>query len=563
VVLRAVTLAAVVMLPRLTSPQFGLLDDGLTLQTGRELCGDWASALNLIPETGRFFPAYWLAYAGIWSLVGSRPLAFFTVNVLVFAGVIAMLARLVRSMGGSPGAAAGAAILFALSGPAIETFYTLSKAEPLQAAWIGISLLATAASAREARWSVRRAAWLGLAGVGVLLAHATKETSVVLIPVALGWLAIEWRAQPRQGAAMRFAASYVGVTVAGAAAFAALRWQYAALALDEGTYTRAYALSSVGPALFRIAAWILRDFPWLLPSLPAAALLVGVRRRPVLYACVWMAGWLLVYLPWPATFAYYLLPFALGAATLAGVVIAAAWERRTRAPRLAWSCLVAVGLLWSVSVVNASVDARVQLAVDRANADLVEFLGTLPRDSHVVLNMTPVNEYHFELPMHLAELEGRRDLVFLTPFEPSESPAVPATFVVTPEMTHQPGPTVRIALHEAGVRQDAATLPKLLTDGDVLVYRAAERIALVEVGLQRLLCRLGLGPVFDPTYCPRDRGVILRRTFTYGWQVHRGDARRGQRGDNGTWRRTGSGSGSTSSFPSTTRSRSSPSSIGG
>src|SRR5213594_18264 len=154
--LAPVAMAGLVMLPRLASPQFGLLDDGLTLQTGREVIGRWSSVLHLIPETGRFFPAYWLVYSVIFGIVGVRPLAFFTVNVLLFAGVLAMLARLVRSSGGTRLQASVAALLFALSGPAVESFYTLSKAEPLQMTWIGLSLLATAAAASAAR-SVRRA----------------------------------------------------------------------------------------------------------------------------------------------------------------------------------------------------------------------------------------------------------------------------------------------------------------------------------------------------------------------------------------------------------------------
>src|SRR5690348_12037668 len=76
-------LAVLVMLPRLASPQFGLLDDGLTLQTGHETVGRWSSVLALIPETGRFFPAYWLVYSAVVGVVGVRPLAFFVFNVLV------------------------------------------------------------------------------------------------------------------------------------------------------------------------------------------------------------------------------------------------------------------------------------------------------------------------------------------------------------------------------------------------------------------------------------------------------------------------------------------------
>src|SRR6266498_3781600 len=99
--LAPVAMAGLVMLPRLASPQFGLLDDGLTLQTGREVVGRWWSVVHLIPETGRFFPAYWMVYGAIVQVVGARPRAFFAVNVLLFAGLLAILVRLVRWCGGT------------------------------------------------------------------------------------------------------------------------------------------------------------------------------------------------------------------------------------------------------------------------------------------------------------------------------------------------------------------------------------------------------------------------------------------------------------------------------
>jgi hypothetical protein len=93
--------------------------------------------------------------------------------------------------------------------------------------------------------------------------------------------------------------------------------------------------------------------------------------------------------------------------------------------------------------------------------------------------------------------------------------------VLTPELANQPGPTVRIALHEAGVRHDNAALGTLISDNAQRVYRAGQQIGIVELGIQRLLCRVAVSPVLDPTYCPTDRGLIYRRTFSYGWQVHR------------------------------------------
>jgi hypothetical protein len=525
-----VALALLVMLPRLASPQFGLLDDGLTLQTGREVIGRWSSVLHLIPETGRFFPAYWLLYSAIFGIVGVRPLAFFTVNVLLFAGVLAMLARLVRSTGATRVQAAVAAVLFALSGPAIESFYTLSKAEPLQMTWIGLSLLATAASIGKAP-PVKRAGLMTLAAVTLLLAHATKETSLVLVPVSLGWLAIERACARARPAWARFAATYVVLNLAAAATFIALRWYYAPLALAEGTYTRAYALhaGTVGAAAFRISAWLVRDFAFLLPLVALAlfAFFGGrpAERRPLLYACVWMAGWLAVYLPWPATFAYYLLPFTFGAAVLAGIVVGDAFrllraEHPASIRRTACSALVASGVLWLPAMVNAAADARVQLAVDRANADVVDFLAGLPSRSRVVLNVTPVNEYLFELPLHLSEIKRRPDVLVMEHLTPGP-PSAGEVFVATPEVANQPRPTVRIAPHAPGVSDDRDLLSAIRTGRAELVYRGARQTRIIELGLHRLLCHLPVGAIMDAGYCPGDRSVIHDRMFSYGWQVHR------------------------------------------
>jgi hypothetical protein len=529
--LAPVALAGLVMLPRLASPQFGLLDDGLTLQTGHEVIGQWSSVLRLIPETGRFFPAYWLVYSAIVGIVGVRPLAFFAVNVLLLAGLLACLARLVRLGGGTRLQAAVAAALFALCGPAIEAFYTLSKAEPLQLTWIAVSLLATAASVIEAH-RARRAALIALAAAALLLGHATKETSLVLIPISLAWLVVERWSSRVPGPCTRFAAAYVAINAVAAAAFILLRSYYAPLGLAEGTYTRAYALDpgAIGAGLFRISAWLVRDFAFLLPLLAITVPpLLGGRpawRRPILYACVWMAGWLAVYLPWPVTFEYYLLPFAFGAAALGGTVVGDAWAARSRQHsatrrRAAWAVLGASGLLWLVAIANAVADARVQLTVDRSNADLVDFLAGLPSRSRVVLN-TRVNEYLAELPMHLSQLKRRSDIVVehVTRVPPN-GPSSSEVFMVTPEMTNKPEPTVRVALDQPGVRHDNAMLSAMLTGRAEPVYRAAKHTHLVEVAIHRLLCRVAVSPVTDASYCPGDRGVIDSKIFSYGWQVHR------------------------------------------
>jgi len=524
-------LAIVVMLPRLASPQFGLLDDGVTLAAGRETLDRWSSILTLVAETGRFRPAYWLLYSAVFGVVGVRAVAFFVANVLLFMALLGLLARLVRLSGGSSLQAALTVVVFAVCGPAVETFYTLSKAEAFQVLCIGVSLLAAGASASEPR-RARRVGLGMLAGVALLLACMTKETTLVLIPISLGWIAIERSSGAKRDIGARFATTYAAVGVVAGAVFWMLRWHYS-LPLAEGTYTRAYALQidTVGPALFRISAWIARDFAFLVP-LSGAAVLIARRGRPewrrqMLYACVWSASWLIVYLPWPATFEYYLLPFAAGAAILAGGIAASLWDmaRRDRSiavRRVAWSTLAASGLLWLAAIGNAAADARVQLTVDRANADLVDFLADLPTGSRIVLNTTEANEYLYEVPLHLAEIKKRPDLRVQHVGEraPADDPPI-QTFVITPTIADRPALTVRIAVNESGVRRDATRLRAMLRERGELVYTTEHHARLVEFALPRLLCPVARSPFADATYCPRDRGIVSARTFSYGWAVHR------------------------------------------
>ena len=528
-VLVPVALALLVMLPRLASPQFGLLDDGLTLRIGREVVGTWWPVFHLIPETGRFFPAYWLGYSAIFGVVGARALPFFVVNLFLFASLLALLNGIVQLGGGTRWHAAVAVGLFALSGPAIETFYTLSKAEPLQMLWVGLSLLAAAASAVRPPWA--RFRWAGLAALLLLLAHATKETSVVLVPISLAWLVIErWMSPPRP-TSLPFAITYAAANVVAALAFVGLRWYYLPLALSEGGYTRAYSLTvpTVGATLFRMAAWVVRDFAFLLPVAWATALIL-VRGRPasrrlILYAGVWMGGWLAVFLPWPATFAYYLLPFAFGAAVLGGVVVGdltRAGRERLAGRATAAVLLAATASLWLVTIANAVVDARVQLAVDRANGDLVEFLATLPSQSQVVLNTAQPNEYLFELPLHLSEIKRRPDIVVkpVVRSVPEGQTSLPG-FVATPDVANRPVPTVRLPINEGDSPHVNATLRGLLDGRGELAYQSGQRTPLLELGFHRLLCLVNVTLLVDPTYCPSDRGLVYWRTFAYRWHVHR------------------------------------------
>lgn len=110
-----VALALVGMLPRLLSPQFGLLDDGVTLRSAHAISQDWLSAFRLISDTGRFFPMYWLYYFLIYQIGGVNPFPYFVANYLVLAGITTGVIWYVRYRGGGRFQAWAAGMFLVLS----------------------------------------------------------------------------------------------------------------------------------------------------------------------------------------------------------------------------------------------------------------------------------------------------------------------------------------------------------------------------------------------------------------------------------------------------------------
>ena len=217
--------------------------------------------------------------------------------------------------------------------------------------------------------------------------------------------------------------------------------------------------------------WVLHEFPYLLvivlfllawaifrgethgsffERFPQPTLLVG--------AGIWMAAWFLFYLPWRFTVAYYLLPFAIGSSIVCGVVVGEAIQSLSRgatapvkilshknlslAGRTAtWFGLFIVLLLFLGSLVNNATNARLQLAVDDANAAMLRYVAIhAPPESRVLLNLSPQSEYSVEIGQHLRLIYLRPDLqvAVLTAKSLAEAAASQDPYLlVSPELTNQ------------------------------------------------------------------------------------------------------------------------------
>jgi hypothetical protein len=529
-----IVLAFIVMLPRLLSPQFGLLDDAQTMRAVGHVSDNWTSAFTMAHGDGRFFPSYYLFFYLIHALVGLHPALFFAANSAVLAATTAGLIGLVRLMRGTPFQAWAAGIFFVVSGPAVESFYTLSKAEPPQLLWLMISLLvATAGHRSRNRWA--RLGGLAATTGALLVADTTKETGIVTVAIAVGWLVVgrlcldPAHDEPHLACRRRF----VLASLLAAAAFFALRAYSGGPSLSQGAYSRLYRpeVATIWGSLVDALALLSRDFAYLAPLAVLVVVLRMTQPRPkrplLLDAVVWMCGWLGVYLPWPWVLEYFLLPFAFGAAAFSGLVVGEAIralrdDRRRGVRATVAVCVGAFLVLLPLSIANVVTNGAIQLAVDAANYQLVRFISALPKGSTVTVNMPSVNEYVYEIGMHVRQTEGRPDIL-VDSFE-TEAGARRAGsaegYVATLVMRRQVVPGVRIPMNERTAGELGQTLTRVLSDGREPVFRIRRRVQLTMVNLHHPVCAL-LGEWTERVYCHWPAPFIDTRAFSYGWNVYR------------------------------------------
>jgi len=529
-----VVVAFFVMLPRLLSPQFGLLDDGVTLIAVTAVSHDWTAAFTMAHGAGRFFPSYFLFFYLVHALVGLHPFLFFAVNYAVFAATTTGLIWLVRLMGGTPFQAWAAGIFFVVSGPAVESFYTLSKQEPPQLLWVVISLLIAAVGLRSRnRWA--RLAGLAATTGALLVADTTKETGIVTVAVAVGWLVVARLCldPARDELYLTWRRRYVLASLLAAAGFFALRASSGGPSVSQGTYSRLYSLQvvTIWGSLVDALALLSRDLAYLAPLAVLAVVLRITRPRPqrplLLDAVVWMCGWLAVYLPWSWVVEYYLLPFAFGAAAFCGVVAGEAIqalrdERRRGVRATVAGCVGAFLVLFPLSMANVVTNGAIQLAVDAANYQLVRFISALPKGSVVRVNMPNPNEYVYEIGLHVRQTEGRQDIVvdYFETGAGARRAGAAGGYVATLLMRCQVMPGVRIAMNEGGAGELGQTLARALGDGREPVFRIRRPVQLMMVNLHQPVCAL-LGARTERIYCPWPAPFVDTREFSYGWNVYR------------------------------------------
>ena len=526
-----VVLCGLIMLPRLMSSDFGLLDDGVTLSIGREIQdGTWEVSWE--QQTGRFRPVYWLINGLIYSLVGQNPLGFFLVNTLVLALIAISIVLWVHAVTGNFLLSGLAAVFFITAGPTIEPFYTNSKAEPFQVLLILLCTLFFLAE-RNANRKVHQALFAAACGFFMLLAMLIKETSIAILPVYFGWWLLHRCFKLLdQSTNARWNLAPIVVVALAVLGFFYIRGLSVSVSMQDGGYSGRYLLSGerIISSLIRWAGWIVRDFPFVFP-LVAGYFVVSIETRTwkwmglLLEAGIWAAGWVLVFLPWGYTAEYYLLPATVGIAIISAIglerIIHPRPQRSLLVKGIIAVCLLFSFAFWGIVQLRNISNGQIQIAVDRANTALLDYLAEeAPADASLAVNLPYQSEYRYEIELYLTQLMDRPDLVFNDMLFTSDGGRLEEDVVLgvtaRVENTVRQGPRIGALTSEADFSTWLQAFQASGSEAELL-YETREAVHLFNLDLFQLGCLL----FPDKAFCATETPLLDRRVFHYGWDVYR------------------------------------------
>ncbi|MCE5208670.1 MAG: hypothetical protein LLG42_10225 [Chloroflexi bacterium] len=508
-----VLLCILIMLPRLASPQFGLLDDGVTISTIKGIySGNWS--LLLENSVGRFRPIYWLYHFLIFLVAGSQPFWFFLGNLILLILIVLGLILTVRLVGGSKIQAGLSGIFFLGSTILVENAYTLSKPELLQTFFL-ITLvylvlfqykkLLSLPDAKE-----KRCKTIITDFCVVFLTFsicATKETGLALLPFAILIYLIK---KPE------FYLKTLGLILFGGFSFFLLRSILVTTGIGSGSYVQSYAINlpTIISTTMRWSTFLLHDYFFLLFIVIVWIILTKVGKQtpfqfPLTCALLWMGLWLVIYLPWMYTSVYYLLPFSLGAAFFSGIMIG--WLLQNLS-YYRWLLILFV-LIWIISPLHALANAKTQLIVDKENANMVAFIATnADRNQRILINYPANHEYIGEIEQHLDLFWGRQDLE-IEPFTSKEdlgtTTITDEPWIVSNIVSNPPPISVRLGIYE---NESTRLLEKITLSksfGNKTVWESKSECNAVNIDLGRII------NIFSTSSQP----IVEFYRFQFGWNI--------------------------------------------
>jgi hypothetical protein len=520
----------VFMWPRIHSAQFGLLDDGVTLTLSQLFSEKLFGIFSFQKSAGRFFPAYWLFNTIVYQIAGFSPRRWFLANLLVLLLSTWGIYGLVRLRSGTVLQSLLAGLFYCFSAASVESFYTLSKAERLSLLWLLAGIILVILS-RQINNRLTRMSITFVAILFFLTALMSKEPTIVVVGIACGWLVTAWllKGPIQDHLNVNTAVRLFLLISMSAVIFVVARIYFVSTNLT-GTYATNYQFSwqAISNQLLRWSGRFVRDYLYILPlmlGLLDQKVRSRVNLRLILDSLIWMAGWLVIFLPWNVLEAYQTLPFSLGAAIVAGLCAGAAvqvlygGESSLSSQIFASLGLIGALILGQFTLVNNIYLARTQLLYDLVNSRMMNFLGKTPWKSSVYFNIPPT-EYITETARQLDIEKGRGDLTIGGfQFQRPHGMQPLRYYVITPITDNMFLPNVRNSVNEIGAKNWDACFQTSINEQVAPEYSVSRRLRWIDFGFNRLLDNIGLKDLLS--YHLKTLPFLAAGEMKYGWEVYK------------------------------------------
>lgn len=518
------------MLPRILSAQFGLLDDGVTLIVGQKFISDPLTPFKFMQFSGRFFPIFWVYQSLIFQFAKFAPYRWYIANTVLLCALSVSLYHVAYIFVRNKWAAWLAGVLFIFSGPVVESFYTITKSEPIMLCFVVLAVIVFLSLAKQTSIP-KKILIMTTVVILFFFAFASKETAIVMVGICAGWLGLTviFRNRPASREDIRFIFWLFLASIIALVIYFALRQAFQTKSLSEGGYTSSYLLefSIVRDQMLRWLGRFLRDYIFILPlgmvlCIPKIRHVINLRM--IAYVVVWLGGWFIILLPWRVLESYYTLPFAFGLALLSGLIVGPIFQSLPTITNgfqklFFWICVGATLVSLAILEINNSSNARLQLSFDKVNSRLVEELSQLPENATILFNVPGPLEYVIETRMHLQVRYNRADIkVDYLNYQPQFLVENQTTYIVSPVFTNQILPSVRNSIYSAGAIAWGNCLDAFLMGqpNAELVGWPNDEVLVFDIGVNRILPLLGID---DPLSYGLRPWIDSRRT-AYGWKIY-------------------------------------------
>ncbi|MCK5474890.1 MAG: hypothetical protein KAI53_05790, partial [Candidatus Aenigmarchaeota archaeon] len=255
-----VIITTILFLPNITPAYFGLLDDGQTINISQKILSSFDMDLMGGGDSGRFVPIYWLHHILLYIFFGINPLFYYLLHAICLSIVLFMIYKITHLLTEKRKISILASLLYLLSLPIVESYYTLGKPETQQALYLVFMLYfflkIDKYLAKNKHAPIPRKLFI-ITLIPLFLLYFTKETSYALLPFSFFWMLFVWwteksrKTQRSKTAALFFASNITAILL-----HQILKTLAGVASISAGGYSSMYNIGSPKALFVGFGKWL-------------------------------------------------------------------------------------------------------------------------------------------------------------------------------------------------------------------------------------------------------------------------------------------------------------------